>query len=214
MARGGGGGGGGGRTSMVGGTSFWIVWIVWPFVFVFGFVVGGRDIVGVVGVVVPFVEPQLTQRRFSRRVHVFLGGRTWAYLCNFYITLAIFLRLQIENASHPPNLAKMAQQDTTGDVPYSLLNQEEGNAPAAAPATSIQSIAPTPRRSHPFILYLVPFAVVTLCASLYYLYYEAQLSPITSCRNDLCTVLVVVDMQNDYCLECNSTTVSPWAVSC
>ena len=77
---GGGGGGGGGRTSMVGGTSFWIVWIVWPFVFVFGFVVGGRDIVGVVGVVVPFVEPQLTQRRFSRRVHVFLGGRTWAYL--------------------------------------------------------------------------------------------------------------------------------------
>ena len=113
----------------------------------------------------------------------------------------------------------MAQQDTTGDVPYSLLNQEEGNAPDDNEVPTNPTPVPLPvanfggRRSHPFILYLVPFAVVTLCASLYYLYYEAQLSPTTSCRNDLCTVLVVVDMQNDYCLECNSTTVSPWAVS-
>ena len=120
---------------------------------------------------------------------------------------------------HPPSLAKMAQQDTTGDVPYSLLNQEEGNAPDDNEVPTNPTPVPLPvanfggRRSHPFILYLVPFAVVTLCASLYYLYYEAQLSPTTSCRNDLCTVLVVVDMQNDYCLECNSTTVSPWAVS-
>jgi nicotinamidase-related amidase len=122
---------------------------------------------------------------------------------------------------------------TTVTTSYSLLHEINENEVhhgdgsqyienTTATTTTATTIAPTTRRrrnnggrSHPLVLYVIPILFVLLCGFLYYLYQQNKRLDSTchdgSSNNNLCTVLIVVDMQNDYCSECNSTTVSKWA---
>lgn len=58
----------------------------------------------------------------------------------------------------------------------------------------------------------VAISVVALVATFSLLHRQrAPARTIGACSKDTCNLLVVVDMQNDYCTTCGSETVSPWA---
>ena len=63
-----------------------------------------------------------------------------------------------------------------------------------------------PERHLSLLVLLLLLVVVVLLVLFFY-------GVLFSKKKILHTVLVIVDMQNDYCIECNSTTVSRWALA-